>query len=142
MRKLKFSKSSIRNMGGIREEIKQLAHRVMSKSIHDFGIPRDGGKRTAKRQNVLYKLVPRVTWLDGYMKKSYHQSGEALDIFIYDQHGACWACKDKYKYLSDLFKAEFDLMKEEGIFGKHEFLRWGGDWKMKDLPHFEVRVLR
>lgn len=91
MRKLKFSKSSIRNMGGIREEIKQLAHRVMSKSIHDFGIPRDGGKRTAKRQNVLYKLVPRVTWLDGYMKKSYHQSGEALDIFIYDQHGACWA---------------------------------------------------
>ncbi len=84
-----------------------------------------------------------MTQLDGYLKKSYHQSGEALDIFVYDEHGACWKCGNKYKDIANLFKSEFDLMKREGIFCKHEFLRWGGDWsKFKDLPHFEIRTIQ
>lgn len=139
-KKFKLSKSSRDNLKDVRSEIIQLVERVLEKSPHDFGIPGDGGKRTAERQNELYKKRPRITHLDGYIKKSYHQSGNAFDIFVYDEHGACWDCTEKYREIADIVKAEFDLMKEECIFGESEFLRWGGDWtKFTDLPHFEIR---
>lgn len=135
----RLSRNSKKNLKGVRSEIIQLVERVLKKSPHDFGIPSNGGKRTAEEQNALYHLVPRVTWLDGYSKKSYHQSGNAVDIFIYDEHGACWDCTDKYHEVADLMKIEFDLMKCEGCFSENEIFRWGGDWKQRDLPHFEVK---
>lgn len=136
----KFSRNSKKNIKGIREALIQLAERVLAKSTHDFGIPKYGGKRTPQEQNNLFHLIPKVTQLDGFNKKSYHQSGDALDIFVYDEHGACWDCKDKYKEIADLFKSEFQLMQDEGLFECEEKLIWGGDWiRFKDLPHFEVR---
>lgn len=77
--------------------------------------------------------------MDGFKNKSYHQSGNAFDIFIYDEHGACWDCKEKYEEVKELFMKEFDLMKKEELFGEDENLYWGGDWRFKDLPHFEIR---
>tara|TARA_R110000764_G_scaffold157530_1_gene245411 strand:- start:93 stop:515 length:423 start_codon:yes stop_codon:yes gene_type:complete len=136
----KFSRNSKKNIKGIREALIQLAERVLAKSTHDFGIPKYGGKRTPQEQNNLFHLIPKVTQLDGFNKKSYHQSGDALDIFVYDEHGACWDCKDKYKEIADLFKSEFQLMQDEGLFECEEKLIWGGDWiRFKDLPHFEIR---
>lgn len=148
MSDFKFGRSSKKNMKGVRETIIQLAERVLSKSNHDFGIPKYGGKRTPQEQNNLYHSRvngKRVTQLDGFKNKSYHQSGNALDIFIYDEHDgkmkACWSCKEKYKEVADLFKQEFDLMKSEGLFEENEILIWGGDWKrFKDEPHFEIRT--
>lgn len=141
LKEFKLSKNSKKNLSGVRFELKLLVDRVLKKSIHDFGIPRYGGLRTAKEQNYLYYLVPQVTWLDGYERLSYHQTGNAFDIFVYDQHGACWKCKWKYKEISNLVKLEFQLMQKEGYF-KGEILKWGGDWKHLDLPHFEVRIER
>ena len=140
MEEYKFSRNSKKNMKGIREEIIQLAERVLAKSPHDFGVPKYGGKRTPQEQNNLFHQIPKVTQIDGFKRKSYHQSGNALDIYVYDEHGACWDCKDKYKEIADLFKSEFQLMQDEGLFKCEEELRWGGDWiKFKDLPHFEIR---
>lgn len=136
----KLGKNSRKNIKGVRDSIITLIERVLEKSEHDFGIPRYGGLRTAQEQNNLFHQIPRITQKDGFNKISYHQSGNAFDIFIFDEHGACWACKEKYKEVADLFKAEFDLMKEEGLFKNEETLRWGGDWvRFKDLPHFEIR---
>tara|TARA_R110000851_G_scaffold231605_1_gene384385 strand:+ start:239 stop:670 length:432 start_codon:yes stop_codon:yes gene_type:complete len=138
----KLSKRSKKNIKDVRKTIIEMVTRVLVKSDHDFGIPNDGGKRTAQEQNNLYHLRVngnRVTWLDGFNKLSFHQSGDAVDIFIYDEHGACWACIEKYKHVADLMKLEFELMKEEGLFKSEEKLVWGGDWRRKDLPHFEVR---
>ena len=138
----KFGRSSKRNMKDVRPNLILLAERVLAKSPHDFGVPKYGGKRTAQEQNNLYHKRPKVTHLDGFKKISYHQSGNALDIFIYDEHGACWDCKSKYKEVANLFKQEFDLMKSEGLFEENEVLIWGGDWiRFKDLPHFEIRHL-
>jgi peptidoglycan L-alanyl-D-glutamate endopeptidase CwlK len=143
----KFGKSSRNNMEGIRKEIKILANRVLSKSVHDFGIPRYGGIRTAETQKKLYDTKvngKRITKCDGVKKLSYHQSGNALDIFAYHSEipkgrkRACWKCTYIYEEISELFKNEFNLMKEEGLFLENEVLEWGGDWKWKDLPHFQI----
>ena len=135
----KLSKNSNKNIKGIRKSLLELVTRVLKKSEHDFGIPPYGGLRTAQEQRQLYKQRPRVTWVDGFRRKSYHQSGNAVDIFIYDEHGACWDCLEKYDHVANLMKLEFSLMKEEGKFESHENLGWGGDWKRKDRPHFEVK---
>lgn len=136
----KLSKTSKERIKDIRDPLKELIARVLKKSPHDFGIPTNGGRRTAQEQNNLFHQRPKVTHLDGFKKKSYHQSGNAFDIFVYDEHGACWKCIEKYKEISDIIKAEFLIMQEEGLFDKDEKLIWGGDWiRFKDLPHFEVR---
>lgn len=141
MGEYKLSRSSNRNLKGVKDGIKQLVKRVLSKSPHDFGIPQYGGFRTAQEQNNLFYKRPSVTTLDGFIKKSYHQSGNAVDIYVYDEHGACWDCKEKYKEISEIFKSEFGLMKDEGLFLENEFLYWGGDWtRFNDLPHFEVKT--
>lgn len=143
MADFKLSKSSKLNIKDVKEELKTLVDRVLKKSPHDFGIPTNGGKRTAQQQNNLYHQKPRVTQLDGFKNKSYHQTGNAFDIFILDEHGACWDCRDKYKEVAALFKKEFVLMKEEGLFKENEKFEWGGDWiRFKDLPHFQITIVK
>lgn len=147
MADFKLSKNSKKHIKGIREGLKVLVERVLKKSPHDFGIPSTGGFRTPQQQNNLFHQRPKVTQLDGFKRKSYHQTGNAVDIFVYDEHGACWSCKEKYKEIADLMKEEFKLMKEEQKdsdgdcwFEEDEQLYWGGDWiRFKDIPHFEVR---
>ena len=136
----KLSKSSKKNIKDVDSRLKTLVNRVIKKSPHDFGIPGNGGFRTAQEQNNLFHQRPKVTQLDGFKNKSYHQSGKAFDIFIYDEHGACWDCVKKYKEVADIIKSEFDSMKEEGIFNVEEALQWGGEWaRFKDLPHFQIK---
>ncbi len=137
----KLSKSSKKNLEGVEDIVFLIVSRVLKKSEHDFGIPRDGGKRTPQRQNNLFHQRPKVTHLDGFKKKSYHQTGWAWDIFIFDEHGACWDCKKKYHEVAGLFKQEFDLMKDEGFIPESYTLHWGGDWiRFVDLPHFEIHT--
>lgn len=140
MKKYKLSRNSLKNLHKVDKNIIELIKRSLSKSVHDFGIPKDGGLRTAQEQNNLFYKRPKVTWLDGFLRKSYHQSGKAFDVFLYDEHGACWRCKEKYIEISNTFKIEFEIMKNEGIFKDDENIIWGGDWKrFRDLPHFEIR---
>jgi len=140
MANFKLSRNSKRNIKGIDKRLIELVERSLKLSDHDFGIPNNGGLRTAQEQNNLFHKRPKVTWLDGFNKKSYHQSGNAFDIFLYDEHGACWDCIDKYKDIAKTIFAEFKKMQEECIFSENEELRWGGNWKrFRDYPHFELR---
>lgn len=141
-KKFKLSKHSKKNLSGVDERIKTLVIRVLEDlSEDDFGIPNYGGARTPQEQNNLFHLVPKVTQLDGFNGISYHQSGMAWDIFIYDEHGACWTCIDKYKSYAKLIREEFELMQNDGIFDCEDELIWGGNWKrFKDYPHHEIRL--
>jgi len=140
MANFKLSSRSKKNLKGIDKRLIKLVNRVLKKSEIDFGIPQYGGFRTAQEQNNLFHKRPKVTQLDGFKRISYHQSGNAFDIFVYDEHGACWDCLDKYIELSKMFKAEFQEMKDEGIF-KEETFTWGGDWtRFKDYPHYQINL--
>lgn len=139
-KEFKLSKSSKKHIKEVRSEIITLIDRAIKKSPHDFGIPKNGGKRTPQEQNNLFHIKPSVTQLDGFKNKSYHQSGNAFDIFVYDEHGACWDCVEKYAEIWKVIKEEFDLMKGECLFDESEEIYWGGDWRrFKDIPHFEIR---
>ncbi len=139
MEDFKLSKNSKSNIKGINKDLRKLVERTLSKSPHDFGIPKLGGLRTPQQQNNLFHQRPKVTQLDGFKRVSYHQSGNAVDIFIYDEHGACWDCLFKYKEVANLMKEEFCVMKEEGLFKQFSELQWGGDWiRFKDAPHFQI----
>ena len=80
--------------------------------------------RTAERQAELYAIGrTRPGRIVTNAKTSRHQSGLAWDI-----------CKDeKGGEYSDtaFFESCGDVAKSLGI-------TWGGDWKMRDMPHFEV----
>lgn len=142
MSEFKLSKSSKKNLSGIKPELIQLVERVIKKSPWDFGIPQYGGFRTAQEQNNLFHRRPKVTQLDGFKRKSYHQTGNAFDIFIYFEGKARWDVPKKYEDVWNCIQEEFNLMKEEGIFCKHEVIEWGGDWvRFKDYPHFQLRVI-
>lgn len=150
MSNFKFSKKSLDTLSTVDGRLQALVHAVMKHTPYDFGIPSTGGKRTASEQKELFDKG----WskLDGYNKKSFHQSGLAIDIALYDEHGLCYKCLDKYEEMYGLFKTYFELLKDIGVFPKDSYIRWGFDWdrdnirgdkdddeNFYDAPHFELR---
>jgi len=136
----KFNDDSIKVINTIDSRLGALVHCVLANSKYEFRIPSTGGLRTSEEQNELFNKG----WskLDGYNKKSYHQSGYAIDIALYDDHGLCYKCKHKYENIASSFKTYFDIFKNLGIFPENSKIIWGGDWKnFIDLPHFEIRGL-
>lgn len=147
-----FSNKSLEILKTVDPRLQALVHSVLANSKYDFGIPETGGKRSAEMQNQLFKK--KYSKLDGYVKKSFHQSGHAIDIFIHDEHGVCYEFIDKYEEISKIFIKNFKIMRHIGIFPEYSYIRWGGDWNRNeirvdkdpnesflDIPHFEIRGL-
>ena len=126
----KLSKRSKSRLKGINKKLYKIAVEGVKESPFDYGIPLTGGLRTAEDQNKLYKQ--KVSKCDGYKKLSYHQSGNAFDIYAYVDGKASW--DSKYykaiaKHIIKFAKDKYDIK-----------LGWGGNWKsFKDYPHFEIR---
>lgn len=77
--------------------------------------------RTAEYQNKLFR-VDKTTSLDGYNKKSKHQSGMAWDV----------ACKGPVLYDDKVLAKAGSIARSLGI-------QWGGYWTNPiDKPHFEI----
>lgn len=133
----KLSKSSKKYLSGVDGRIRMLVSNVLDISPYDFGIPQHGGKRTPKEQYKLFE--DGVSKCDGYKNLSYHQTGFAFDVFLYEDGQASWSCTDKYAEFAELVKLSFAYLKSIGIFKDNAYIVWGGDWKsFKDLPHFEI----
>ena len=80
---------------------------------------------------MLFQKRPRVTYKDGYIKKSYHQTGRAFDIYAYVDGKASWNKEHLTAIARHIQKVAFN---KYGI-----NLKWGGDWKsFKDYPHFQI----
>ena len=81
-----WGKTSLKRMEGIDERLIRVlfrAIRIASKKKDgiDMTIPQFGGLRTADQQNKLFENG--FSKCDGYDKKSYHQSGRAVDVIPY-----------------------------------------------------------
>ena len=126
---MKLSKRSLSRLKGVNPLLIAIAVDAIKDSPHDFGIPEHGGLRTAQEQRMLFDSGKSKA--DGYQKKSYHQSGNAFDIFGYKDSKASW---DK-TVLTEIARHIQKVAKER--YGVD--LTWGGDWKsFVDMPHFQI----
>ncbi len=123
----KLSEKSKRRMEGIDPRLIEIADKAIEITRVDFGIPGDGGLRTAARQNELFKAGKSQR--DGYRKESNHQTGKALDFYAYVNGKASW---NEY----DLAMVGASFLCAACILGYK--LYWGGLWKFKDMPHVEL----
>tara|TARA_R110002020_G_scaffold170207_1_gene359563 strand:- start:1156 stop:1554 length:399 start_codon:yes stop_codon:yes gene_type:complete len=123
-----FSQRSFTNMAGVRPELIEIALQAIQMSPIDFGIPSSGGLRTAEEQKALF--VNGKSKCDGEVKKSYHQSGNALDFYAYVDGAASW----KEEHLAIVAAAFLQAAIELGY-----TLEWGGLWKgFRDMPHVQM----
>ena len=123
----RLGSNSKKNLYGVDAELYKVVELALTISKIDFGIPSDGGIRTAERQNELYK--DKKSKLDGYNKKSYHQSGKAFDVFAYVDGKASWSAK----HLTHIATAILAAASQLGV-----PLEWGGHWvSFVDMPHFQ-----
>ena len=140
----RFSKRSLERIQGINPLLITILKEAIKTSPYDFGIPRDGGFRTYRRQEELYargrtteQLIEkgivgiegrpdksRITWT----LKSYHMTGNAFDIYAYVD-GASW----DMKYLEPIARHLIKVASDYGI-----ILNWGYDLWKKDGAHFQI----
>lgn len=125
----RFSKSSESRMIGLDARLVRVARRALEISKVDFGIPASGGLRTAEQQYELYK--DGASQLDGYEKKSCHQTGKALDVYAYVDGHASWEREDLTMVACAMLQAAAELGVQ---------LEWGGLWSsFVDMPHFQIK---
>jgi peptidoglycan LD-endopeptidase CwlK len=118
--------------------------KVMNEAIKHFDFTVLYGHRTSEEQFELYKkgrkqnaagnwvkVGSTVTNLDGHKKKSNHNysPSRAVDIAPYPID---WNNIDRFKEMAAVV---LDAAKKVGV-----SIVWGGNWKMRDYPHFEVKV--
>jgi peptidoglycan LD-endopeptidase CwlK len=132
MSTFEFSTRSLLRLQGVDEELYKLMKLALSRSPIDFGIPEYGGLRTAEDQKKLFDKG--LSKADGTIKKSYHQTGKAVDVFAFVNGKASW----DEQHLALIAGVVLSCAKEVGLnitwggtFGSKEFKGW-------DRPHFQI----
>lgn len=140
-----FSRRSQMRMAGVHPDLILIFNEALKVSPIDFGIPNDGGVRTAERQHELY--LNKVSKCDGYKIKSNHQVDEekspyglALDVYAYVAGVASWD-KSHLAIVAGVILSTAERLKREGKVSIS--VRWGGtfgssEFKGWDYPHFEA----
>ena len=125
----KLSSKSKERLMGVDERILQIVDLALTISNMDFGIPADGGIRTAARQKELFDK--KVSKCDGYKNKSYHQTGKAFDVYAYTDGKASWS-RDHLLQVAVAILQAASLLEYK--------LEWGGLWvSFVDMPHFQIK---
>ena len=151
-----LGKKSRERLQGVNPVLIELIEDALKVSPIDFGIPRHGGLRTAQDQHELWQkgrilknstLNPSlrsswevvnksqvITYTDGYERKSYHQSGNAFDVYAFINNKASW----KKHHLAMVAGALMSKAKKKGI-----NLEWGASFRSStfdgfDFPHFQI----
>lgn len=134
-----FSKRSLKNLEGVQPNLVRLMELAIRNTPIDFTVVE--GVRTSERQQELHaqgreKPGNIVTNVDGVTKKSNHQVkadgyGHAVDIYPFINGQVRVDDVASLKRIADHIKAVARL---HGI-----KVEWGGDWKMRDYPHFELK---
>nr|WP_051314480.1 M15 family metallopeptidase [Leptotrichia sp. oral taxon 215] len=135
-------------MSKVHPKLIEVMKEAIKNSPFDFRIT--DGARTAEEQFALYqkgrtKPGPKVTNCDGYKAKSNHQIksdgyGHAVDIFPcgIEENGEYrkFTSEEGYddKKLKIISEHILKIAKERGA-----NVEWGGNWKMHDTPHFEIK---
>jgi peptidoglycan L-alanyl-D-glutamate endopeptidase CwlK len=132
----KWGTTSKERIEGVHGLLIELITRSLSISQHDMFIPGSGGVRTADEQNVLFKKG--FSQMDGFEKKSYHQSGLAVDVVpvkdAYNNAGG-------FRHFAKCMFRTWQLMIKEGKVSEKYYLEYGGHWtNFVDVPHWQLKI--
>lgn len=141
-----FSTRSKERMTGVHPGLILIFEEAIKISPIDFGIPRDGGVRTAERQHEMFLDPDIQTNCDGFEQPGNHQIqpgeeyGMALDFYAYINGKASWQDHHLAMVAAILIVTAKRLLAEGRISIK---LRWGGtfgsnDFNGWDKPHCEA----
>ncbi|MFC2542803.1 MAG: M15 family metallopeptidase, partial [Leptotrichia hofstadii] len=146
--KYSFTQSSLDKMEKVHPKLVEVMKEAIENSPFDFRIT--DGARTTEEQFALYQKGrtlpgPKVTNCDGKKFKSNHQIksdgfGHAVDIFpcgvIENGVYRKFTSEEGYdeKKLKLIANHILAVAKSKNI-----NIEWGGNWKMKDTPHFELK---
>lgn len=134
----KWGRKSLERMQGVNPILIDFASRLLHESPWDLTIPWRGGLRTAEQQREIYDRG--ASKCDGTHKKSYHQSGNAIDIAIYSKDIEGMYDKEKLEHLGELGKEIWRDMWAEGIIDDWT-PKWGGAFRsFYDPVHWELRI--
>jgi peptidoglycan LD-endopeptidase CwlK len=123
-----LSRSSKEHLEGVDPRLIAIVDRALQITRIDFGIPQDGGIRTAYRQKEL--CLEGLSMCDGTIKKSEHQSGRAFDVYAYVDGRASWEKEHLAMVAAAILQAAAEL---------NTPLSWGGLWSnFVDMPHFQL----
>ena len=130
----KFGTRSKERLQGVNPDLLKCLEMALAMSKHDMTIPGHGGLRTAEEQNQIFKKGHSKC--DGYNKKSYHQSGNAVDVIpvvgLYSND------KGFRHFAACMFHSWQKLLKAGEVRG---LLEWGGHWQnFIDVPHWQIRL--
>lgn len=147
-KKYSFTQSSLDKMKKVHPKLVEVMKAAIENSPYDFRIT--DGARTTEEQFALYQIGRSkpgriVTNCDGKKAKSNHQIksdgfGHAVDIFpcgiiengIYRKFTSEEGYDDKKLRL--IANHILAVAKSKNI-----NIEWGGNWKMNDTPHFELK---
>ena len=146
--KYSFTQSSLDKMKNVHPKLVEVMKAAIENSPYDFRIT--DGARTAEEQNYLYQQGrtrpgQKVTNCDGYKAKSNHQIkadgyGHAVDIF------PCGVIENgeyrKFTSAEGYDEKKLKLIADHILAvakSKNVNIEWGGNWKMNDTPHFELK---
>jgi peptidoglycan L-alanyl-D-glutamate endopeptidase CwlK len=127
-----WSKSSVKYINTVHHVLQKLAQKLTTVTPYELRVLNTGGKRDAEMQNLIFKQG--TSKCDGYVKKSYHQSGLAIDFVPMVNEILTWS--NKKAFLS-VAKVIFEIWEEMILSGENEgyYLHWGGFWNAKDLDN-------
>jgi LAS superfamily LD-carboxypeptidase LdcB len=129
-----FSDKSLRILGTVHQDLQIIFMEV----VKHYDCTIISGLRTMKEQKDLYAKGRTddgdiVTYKDGIDRQSNHQSGMAVDAVPYPID---WGDFNRFREFGWYVKG---IAKMQHRYGTIEYeLKWGGDWRWKDLPHFEL----
>lgn len=131
MSRFNFSTRSMRNMDGVHPMLVDVLHTALDFGVIDFVVIE--GVRTKEEQEDLYaqgrtKPGKKVTWtLNSKHLVQDTGFGHAVDIVPYPTY---FEDTEAFYKLAGVIESAASL---DGV-----DLKWGGAWKSKDLPHFEL----
>lgn len=122
MNSLRFSERSYTNLKGVNPKLIAVATLALKLSPVDFVVTE--GLRTVARQRQLVDEGASRTM------NSKHILGRAVDVAALDKGTVSWDF-ELYRQIANAFKEAAGML---GV-----AIEWGGDWKFKDGPHFQLK---
>jgi len=117
----KLGPRSVHRLKGVHEDLVKVVERAIEISTVDFAVLE--GLRTPERQKMLMEAGASQTL------NSRHITGHAVDLGAWVDNQVDWSWPLYHKIAAAMKEAARQV---------NVPIEWGGDWKMKDGPHWQL----